>query len=294
MCIIVAGETQPDSTKLINIPVTIQKHNYTLSLYVNNYDLKNDSQYDVRNGFNYNTFNWKKSGAIMVVPYPLNKMQGKPDIGLVDISTDAMKNFRRDTYSCFPQISRNNIMLNSYGADRSVKSILKVHDVGNYKISVAYSISDLLDRLDWNVFNKPANFNDIVGTFKNTNLYKVEYDWFYIVATTQENIKDDGFGVLYPKLKNDAIYFPTAHEQISNKLENVKFDVECYAYTNKKIKGEQYKDTKVLIDMLRNIDKTIGKFDSNVRAYVYMDIYSVDGLYKIEEKFYGANHNLYL
>ena len=51
MCIIIAGETQPDTTKLINIPVKLNgnDNSYNFFMYINNFDLNNSN-----NGDNYN------------------------------------------------------------------------------------------------------------------------------------------------------------------------------------------------------------------------------------------------
>jgi hypothetical protein len=40
MCIVIAGETQPDTTKLMNIPVIIEGKKYNFFIYVNNFDLQ--------------------------------------------------------------------------------------------------------------------------------------------------------------------------------------------------------------------------------------------------------------
>jgi hypothetical protein len=64
-------------------------------------------------------------------------------------------------------------------------------------------------------------------TFKNTDLYK--YDCAYVVAQSQNSVKDDGFGIVYPECNNDT--FPTAHENLGDK--RVNYDVKLYNRTNK-------------------------------------------------------------
>ena len=51
MCVIISGETQPDSTKLINIPVKLSGDNnsYNFFMYINNFDLNNNNNI-TRNG----------------------------------------------------------------------------------------------------------------------------------------------------------------------------------------------------------------------------------------------------
>ena len=295
MCIIIAGDPQPESTKLINVPVQIQNHPYNLSIYINNLNL--DDSTDL-NEFDYDSGN--KNGAIMVVPYPLNKLKGKPEIGLVDMSTKKMKKFREDVYDLFPkpQASFMSNSMRSFHSDNDCLTPLKVHEVGNYNISIAYSINDLLCRIDWNKFKQPHNFESRMSTLKNNELYRQDYDWFYIVASAKESVKDDGFGVLYPRLLDKIVYFPTAHEQDSVKGRDiVDFDVKCFSFMSRHTQAPLIhcdKDTQKLTTLLKNIDKSVGTFDSGIRAYVYIDNSNIDRLSMIYEGRRDVNHNLYM
>jgi len=114
-------------------------------------------------------------------------------IGLVDITTNKMKELRSNVKSLKPTIMTNSLSygLGKQSLSRSVVP-LQVHKIGNYNISVAISISDLLHRIDWTKFNKPQDFNQRVSTFENKNLYPPKYKYFYVVASAIENIKDDG------------------------------------------------------------------------------------------------------
>lgn len=226
MCIIIAGEDQPESTKLINIPVKIEgeDNKYNFFIYVNDFNMD------------------KTKNAVMVVPFPVEKNTtiSPSQIGLVDMTTPQMKTLISGVEKLFYEAA--------LGMSRGFNEVLslKVHKVGNYNISVALSIDDLLNRIDWNTFTKPDNFNQRMGTFNNEKLYPTNYNYFYIVAETTENIKNDGFGVVYPQL-NDVQYIPTAHED--NEYTNIhQFDVEIYNFNYRKLKPQDcaYNNINVL------------------------------------------------
>jgi hypothetical protein len=134
---------------------------------------------------------------------------------------------------------------------------LEVYKVGNYLISVALGFSDLQSRLDWTKFTKPDDFELRIKTLLNPKLYPPTYKWFYVVASTVENIKDDGFGVVYPRLSADLLYFPTAHEQRINNSINTDyiFDYELYGYSIREKPGAQITLTtnEVKIDNPHNL-----------------------------------------
>jgi hypothetical protein len=168
----------------------------------------------------------------MIVAYPIEKDVENPLIGLVDISTDTMKKFRKEVQEFKPILksrSLNAFMSNSF----SLSDSLEVYEVGNYLISVALGFSDLQSRLDWTKFTKPSDFELRIKTLLNPNLYPPTYKWFYVVASAVKNVKDDGFGVVYPRLSADLLYFPTAHEQrINNSINGgYDFDYELFGYS---------------------------------------------------------------
>jgi len=82
-------------------------------------------------------------------------------------------------------------------------------------------------------FTKPDDFDLRIKTLLNPKLYPPTYKWFYVVASAVKNVKDDGFGVVYPRLSADLLYFPTAHEQRKDNSINSRydFDYELYGYS---------------------------------------------------------------
>ncbi len=113
----------------------------------------------------------------MVVPFPVDPNTTSDMIGLVDITTDKMKDLKSNVKALKPMPQHfTDSYSRSYGANLS-RSVLEVHKIGNYNISVATSISDLLHRIDWTKFNKPQDFNERVSTFENKNLYPAKYKY---------------------------------------------------------------------------------------------------------------------
>jgi hypothetical protein len=268
MCIVVAGESEPDTTKLFSVPVIVEGGVKSfLSIYVNNFDITPENAMDSYNlpsmakkptmsGLYYNAWGQlvgypkneltdsqsSNNGAIMIVAYPVEKDVENPLIGLVDISTDSMKKFREDVIALKP-IQQNYIKKSLSRSATFTNSLepLKVYEVGNYLISVALGFSDLQSRLDWTKFTKPSDFELRIKTLLNPKLYPPTYKWFYVVASAVKNVKDDGFGVVYPRLSADLLYFPTAHEQRENNSTNTDyhFDYELFGYSLREKPGAQ-------------------------------------------------------
>lgn len=267
MCIIISGDIQPSKTQLMNIPVNITGDQvaYNFFIYVNNFNVSNKS-------------------SIMVVPFPLEKNTGFKNIGLVDISTQPMKKLRKDIkdiskqplFGNSPPLCSKMIIQNS--------EPLQVHKIGNYNISVALSIEELLNRIDWGKFTKPDNFPQRMNTFNNTTLYPDTYDYFYVVAEAVENIVDDGFGIVYPQL-NNYFYIPTAHEDTSSHHD---FDVAIY-YFNYENNRYQWKfDGK--LDTLNN--HPVKMLDNTLKEMVYDTKISSFNFKKENKRM--ENHNVWL
>jgi hypothetical protein len=340
MCVIIAGDAQPDTTKLINVPIIIENNKYNFFMYINNFDLhdikypgkisvinefgfnRDDKQYS-RNNFNFNnrfndSINLLNNGnssfqsilndgdygnyapfnvnnvdnnkrdnannSVMVVPFPVNPHTPVSNIGLVDISTDDLKALRTQIKSLKPV---QKFMANSYShTDSFSASSLEVHKIGNYNISVATSYDQLLEKIDWTKFNKPRDFEERVKTFRNRVLYPPQYAYFYIVASAIENIKDDGFGIVYPQLNEQITYMPTAHEDTQHEHD---FDVEIYNFSYNKSTYDKHDLHKILdklqnqpVKMLNNVYKKMS-YDKNISSFQF-----------IEEKNKMQNHNIFL
>lgn len=204
---------EPASTRLINIPVLVDDKKYKLMLYTND-------------------LNVSGKGALMVVPFP--NVSGCDNFGLVDVSSDKMKAFRKEVYEVCERLKpvRPDSGLLTLGYSGRSRSMKMVHEVGNYKISVANNLQELRDSIDWSQFDKPVDFKGRFSTFTDKNLYP-ESNYCYVVAQAQVSVKNDGFGFVYPD--NGGEYFPTAHECTSVGGDgNVDYDVKMYNFSRKR------------------------------------------------------------
>lgn len=329
MCVIIAGEQEPDTTKLFSIPVIVEGEiKSTLSLYVNNFDLSSGTELDsnlfpsmerlpTMSGTYYNAWgqlvghpkteisNYRlNNGSIMIVAYPIEKIIENPLIGLVDVSTDSMKQFRSEVQK-FKPIARSMSRSFNYFSNSMSDKTLEVHEVGNYLISVAIDLHSLQTRLDWTKFTKPNDFDVRIKTLQNPKLFPPTYNWFYIVATTIKNIKDDGFGVVHPRLTGDLIFFPTAHEQRNNSTSNsynFDYDLYCYSLRDKNearltLTNNNTRNThlhnKIILNPLNKL-KNLPFFDINKNQLKLNPDINIKYLSIIQQNGKGNNHNCFL
>lgn len=200
MCIIITKDAIPDSTRLINIPVKLNGKEKNLLIYTNDLTTKLSKKDNSNN-------------ELMIVAIP--NVNNITNFGLVDVSTDEMKTFRKELFNACDDLKPKK---KSKGLSRSFmldglnnKSYkLEVHDVGNYKISVAPSLDDLLDKTDWDKFNVSSNYKNKLDGLYDKEVYPLS-NYAYIVASADKKIDDDGFGIIYDKF-NNTTYFPTSHE----------------------------------------------------------------------------------
>jgi hypothetical protein len=306
MCVIISGETQPDTTKLMNIPVVVNGVESNFFMYINNFDLSKPNEikfnsliedsYQDNKMFSrlyqdLNTFNLKQNnGSLMVVPFAVDAHTPSSQIGLVDITTHEMKQLRTNIKSLKP-VSKNYTLSMNYsrGIEFDSDKKIEVHKIGNYNISVATSRLKLLNNIDWNKFTKPDDYDKRINTFLNKELYPNKYAYFYIVAEAIENIKDDGFGVVYPRLSDGNIYMPTAHEDTSRFHD---FDVELFTF-GKNLNNSLYSDKKMLHNELQNLQNVNVKMLNNTYQKMNFDKDINTFLY---DKIKGniENHNIFL
>ena len=101
-------------------------------------------------------------------------------------------------------------------------SILKkeIYEIGNYNISVADNLNELLNNIDWSKFTKPNDFGERINIMKNKQIYQ-EDEYFYVVAECLKPVKNDGFGVVIV-----VMLFSNS----TRKLGVVNFDVKMYNF----------------------------------------------------------------
>lgn len=186
-------EQEPSSTRLINLPIQLSNGTKCkLLIYTN--DLKAP----------------KKALMIVPIPNPTDKFE---NFGFIDISSKENKAFRTSLVDACKQFTlvpqAKSLSRGLFSVDSIKAAPLKVHDIGNYKLTLAPTLHDLNTRIDWSQFEKPHDFNQRFKTLHNKRLYP--HNCAYVVAEAHKSVKDDGFGVIYPD--PGFTYFPTAHEE---------------------------------------------------------------------------------
>jgi len=175
---------------------------------------------------------------LMIVPFPLeNGRYG--EVELVEIRH--LASCLDDVVGAFQESTDTDLMNYS----NSGASHLLVHQIGNYRISVAPDLDDLQARVDWDKFVLPSNLEERMETLKDEVLYP--YACGYVVAEVIDgSVSNDGFMLVYPD--PGFRYFPTAHERGTGDLDEkrrlgflgpaplvelVKYDVVCYSIDDK-------------------------------------------------------------
>ena len=258
---------EPTSTRLINIPIIVNNQNHKLLIYTNDLAIDNNN-------------------GLMIVPIP-NKFN-ETDFGLVDVTTNTMKKFRKELFSrCDNLVPKPQ----SNGRGISTNSFIPIQTIGNYSISVASDLETLEHNVDWSYFNLPKDFGMRKKTLSDKTLYP--FNCAYVVAKANKTIKDDGFGVIYPDPGFD--YFPTAHEY--NTSGKYMYDVKCYNFNNLHIDdfvGQQrcYNLELRNFNILTLLDKSMKMSRTgNIKEYTVRNLLYVN---YFEKKGIAKNHNVIL
>jgi len=284
-------EDNPDNTKLINIPIEISKNKYKLLIYINNLKLNNKGLKSELSGLSYMDNNRDENNrqGLMIVPIPNNS--GCDNFGLLNINDNNNKEFTKSLIKECDKVNpyKSNISLGVNFSKNNSGSLIDVHDIGNYKISVASNIDELFNNIDWDKFKLPDDFESRKNTLFNTSLYKGNYA--YVVAQAVKSVKDDGFGIAFPDPDYD--YFPTAHEGSGL----VDFDVECYNCFSSYLNNSQFHNTFTLKD-----EKIVKEVFSKLTLYLKMSkthklinynvLYNNYDINVIKIKGQYGNHNL--
>ena len=162
----------------------------------------------------------------MIVPIP--NPDNSYNFGLVSASSSEMTKFRRALKRAF-QTKRKKRSRTRTRTRFSPNSFRKVHQIGNYNISIAKDLSELKSKIDWSNFDLPNDFDTRFGTLSNSSVYDND-NYAYVIAQASKSVKNDGFGVIYPDDDNGS-YFPTAHEETETEM--ASYDVQIYNCTNR-------------------------------------------------------------
>lgn len=291
MCIVLIGNNLPSNTKIIQVPVTIDMIPYNCLLYTNNIlldkaALQNDyftvGKY-LESSFNNNTLN----PSMLIVPIPIPK-RSNLEFGFFDITNKKIQKFIFDM----------NTLRDKSNEDNKFDTVMS----GNYKITVTRSKEELLNRIDYNVFTKPYDFESRVKTLDDHNLLYPEYDWIYILLIAQQNIINNGFGIVYKSL--DIDYFPLASINKDKFVieKNTIYNHELYHFSNNTgidtkigpLKSNSYttKLSKSHIDLLNILSTVPIEFERGIIKRMQVDRVKFCNYYKVHGG--GKNKNIYL
>lgn len=293
MCICLTKPlAEPTNTLLINIPCKIinDTNDYNMVFYMNNI---------------------KGNNTVMVIPYMVgfNSIHNDQPIGMIDMTNINVK----ELIGYIDRRAFERAVAERSGPSNNMP--LQVFNIGNYNISIARSIDDVINKVNWNKFTKPADFNDRINTLNNESLYPRKFIWIYIIAQSIVDIDNDGFGFIIPSYGID--YFPTAHEEIQNDIiindiknidindtndKIVRYDVniinissicESFELMNNRVNNiitNKYD--------LENVKKYINGlnviFDDNTKKIIILDEDRCKYINAYSKKHYGTNMNYFI
>jgi hypothetical protein len=288
MCIVITGNNLPSKTKIIQVPVNIDNISYNCLMYINSLELDKASlqnDYFTIGTFLENSFNNNnKDPSLSIIPIPIPK-KSNLEFGFFDINNRKIRKLIYDMNTL--QNVNNNL-------DASV--------VGNYKISITRSKEELLNRIDWMVFTKPDDFDIRFKTLEDNNLLYPEYDWVYIILIAEQNIINNGFGIVYKSL--DVDYFPIASRNKENFVidKNTIYNHELFHFSNNTgvdskigpLKSDSYTTKLNLthISMLNVLSSIPIEFERGIIKRMTIDRVKFCNYYKIKGS--GKNKNVYL
>jgi hypothetical protein len=144
---------------------------------------------------------------------------------------------------------------------------LMVHDVGNYKITVAPSLEALEERVDWTQFDTADDFSVRKAILTDAKLFG-EVKMGYIVAQAQRSVNDDGFAVLYPDAQ--MTYFPTCHENTEGQGDKA-YDVRCYSWDRKRIQSFPFSIPESFKGRVVRGNARVPSVDGHARCFTLTD-----------------------
>lgn len=244
MCIILT-RSQPKSTHLFNIPCTLNNIDYQMLIYTNDLPLSRK----------YRTYNYDNGLMIVVIPNIIHNCE----FGLVDITTRDIRYFRQQLKeTCISKMKSILPRVDMMDSTTRCKCLKKVYNIGNYDISIADDLDELRNNINWEHFSLPNDFETRMDTFNDKTIFHHSYS--YVVAKATKNIRNDGFGILFPD--PGYTYFPTCHEK-SNHSNIKSYDVKCYEFGIKPILQFPFKtnkETSFTINGFKDIERVDENF----------------------------------
>jgi hypothetical protein len=238
-----------NKTQVFEIPVIMNNDNYRLLMYANDLVINNkindpeiwwNGNFDNHNNadiyFNKNITGKQCTPKKYISIIPIPHYCKSKDIGIVDISTERMKQFRdcftHNIYDHYIYSDRNETdrMSNVLG-DVIIQKKNKLFREGKYEVEVYTDINELLYKVN-DHFEADAQI--LYNKLTDPKVYP--FNASYVLITSTKNIKNEGFGIVYP----DPGFHYVPNIVVSN-YENTN-DIECFIIANKKYSLLPYKN----------------------------------------------------
>jgi hypothetical protein len=136
------------------------------------------------------------------------------DVGLVD--TTHIVPFLNEMNMLSKRITKYNYELDEEEEDacecdsslENDDTFAAVNKVGDYQISVVFSVEDILSKIDWTIFHKPSDLDRRLATIEDKTLFPFDSKAI-IIASATSSIDNSGFGIVY---KDPTCFVPVCHE----------------------------------------------------------------------------------
>lgn len=230
MCLVMTDGIKPNTTKLITVELEPLKAGAPspsgcllpprtyLSIYSNKIDSGPSS------------YNHKAQMMIVPVPnedcLPVEMVEYDQDQS-GDVIFNLCKSLvPRTSHKTAPRRSRS--MHDTYCL--ASNSTVEIQQVGGYKVSVAMTMDDLINRVDWSKFAIPMNFDSLMADMRRRF---GKNNSFIVAEPTRSSTHDMGgdFAWVYQSRKP---CLPTAHEKSASEL--VKYDVVGFTFGTRPLK----------------------------------------------------------
>ena len=153
--------------------------------------------------------------VLMVVPFPNRGGLGEKDVILSAVFPHQVSKMRSSARAAFTPFTPEVPKAAPFGAARGVGGFgaasldappLEVQAVGNYQISVAANLDELVTRAPWSRFSRAAGRVEAILSGMRQGYPE---GFGFVIAQSDKPVKDAGFSVVY---RDASPFVPTAHE----------------------------------------------------------------------------------
>lgn len=246
MCVILTDDLKPKVTKLMTVQVKSIIKNPPLSrtkAYMSVYD----------NVIDIKSFKYSEKRQLMIVPFPNENRMLAEFVQFEDRQTEeamfdiAERLVPRTSFNQMKAATRSFTFTdNNLEADDRIE----VQQVGGYKVSMALDYTDLSDKIQWDKFSLPINFDDLLRDMK----LRFGKDHAFVIAEPARN-RDSRFGGAFAWVYHTsrAGCLPTGHEKSQHSL--VDYNVSGFSFASTPLRvrwgdgGARHVDISTKLDL---------------------------------------------